>query len=97
MEEQLPDIYCDGVNVMVSPFDLILQLTQRVPAPPPGQGQKGEPAKAVANVRMSLEHAKVMAILLRKVLKQHEDQQKAPINLHPQICDAMGISVQEDW
>ena len=46
---------------------------------------------------MSLEHAKVMTILLRKVLKQHEDQQGTPIVLHPQIYTQMGISRQEDW
>jgi hypothetical protein len=96
MDQDIPDMYCDGVQVMVSPFDLILQLTERHPALPL-QGKQPESPRTIAYVRMSLEHAKVIAIMLRKVLKEHEDQQKGKINLHPQICEVMGISPEEDW
>ena len=96
MEKEIPDIYTDGVQVMVNPFDVILQLTERHPSLPT-QGKQPEAAKTVAYVRMSLEHAKVLTILLRKVLKQHEDQQKGKIHLHPQVCVGMGISPEEDW
>lgn len=96
MDDKVPDIYCDGVQVMVSPFDIILRLTERSPALAP-QGQPQEEPQTVAYVRTSLEHAKVLAIILRKILKTHEDQQGGPINLHPQICQVMGISPQEDW
>jgi hypothetical protein len=46
---------------------------------------------------MSLEHAKVLAIMLRKTLKQHEETQGAPINLLPQVFQQLGLSPQEDW
>ena len=92
MDNQIPDIYCDGIQILVNPFDIVMQLSQRAPAP-----GTTEPPKTVAYVRMSLEHAKVMAIILRKILKQHEDQQGTPIVLHPQIYQQMGISPQEDW
>ncbi len=91
MEGQVPDVYCDGTQVLLSPFDLILQLTQRAPA------VGTEPPRTVAYVRMSLEHAKVIAIILRKVLKSHEDQQGSAIVLHPQVYQQLGLSPQEDW
>ena len=92
MDNQPPDIYCDSIQIMLSPFDVIMQLTQRAPLI-----GTTEPPSVVGNVRMSLEHAKVTAILLRKVLKQHEDQQGAPITLHPQVYQQLGLSPQEDW
>ncbi|MFH1140450.1 MAG: hypothetical protein V1724_02005 [Chloroflexota bacterium] len=92
MEEQnTPDVYCDGMQIQVSPFGIILQLTQIPPTP------GTVPPKSVAYVRMSLEHAKVVAIVLRRVLKQHEDTQGGAIVLHPQLYQQLGISRQEDW
>lgn len=90
-ERAIPDVYCDGAAIQVSPFGLILNLTQA--SPTPGTQQP----KTAAYVRMSLEHAKVMAIMLRKILKQHEEQQGGAIVLHPQIYTQMQISRQEDW
>lgn len=90
-ERAIPDVYCDGMQIQVNPFGLILNLTQA--SPTPGTQQP----KSVAYVRMSLEHAKVLAIMLRRALKQHEEQQTSPIALHPQIYTQMGISRQEDW
>jgi hypothetical protein len=89
--ESVPDVYCDGIQIMVSPFGIILSLSQRAPT------QGTEPPVTVAHVRMSLEHAKVATIMLKKVLRQHEDQQGSPIPLHPQVYQQMGISPQEDW
>lgn len=88
----VPDFYIDGVALMMSPFDLTLQYTRRKP----GQDNKTE-TETVGLVRMSLEHAKVMAMILRKALKAHEDAQGAPIALHPQIYQTMSLSKTEDW
>jgi hypothetical protein len=95
-ERDVPDIYCDGLQVLVSPFDLMLQLTERDPKVGP-DGKVTSENRTVAYVRMSLEHAKVVAILLRRVLKNHEDQQGSPIGLHPQVCTELTISPREDW
>lgn len=92
MDNRPPDIYCDSVQVLVSPFDAILDLKQKSPTV-----GSTEPPKTVAYVRMSLEHAKVFAIMLRKIIKQHEDQQGSPIILHPQVYQQLGLSPQEDW
>lgn len=92
MDQTLPDVYCDGVQVSLSPFDVVLNMTLRPPVP--GTSQTARP---VGYVRMSLEHAKVMAIILRKLLKQHEEAQGHEIVLHPQVYQQMGLSRQEDW
>ena len=92
MEEQpVLDVYCDGMQIQASPFGLVLHLTQM----PPTAGT--QTPKSVAYVRMSLEHAKIVAIMLRRVLKQHEEQQGGAIVLHPQLYQQLGISRQEDW
>jgi hypothetical protein len=91
----IPDIYFDGVQIMVSPFDIVLQLTEKSPVP--GAGGKPQDVRTVAYTRTSLEHAKVIAILLRKIIKTHEDQIGGPIHLHPQVLQALGISPKEDW
>ena len=65
-ERAIPDVYCDGAAIQVNPFGLVLNLTQASPIPGTQQ------PRTAAYVRMSLEHAKVMAIMLRKILKQHE-------------------------
>ena len=56
----------------------------------------GEDAQ-VAVVRTSLEHAKAMAIILKKQLKNYEDGNGAPIVLHPAVWKGLGLSKQEDW
>lgn len=91
-DDQVPELYCDGVQVGLSPFTAIFSLTMQ-PA-----GQTGQmPPIRVANVRMSLEHAKVLAILLRKQLKGFEAQMGAEIQLHSQLYQQLGLSRQEDW
>src|SRR5262245_26420686 len=87
-----PDIYCNGVQFTLSPFDILLQLMRNDP-----MAGRGAPAQTVGYVRMSLEQAKVFSILLRKALKNHEDAQGMPIFLHPQIYQQMGLSREEDW
>lgn len=90
MEE--PVVYSDGIQVGISPFTVTLGFTV---AP---QAQPGTQAPTpVATIRMSLEHAKVMAIILRKQLKQFEEQLGAEIALPNQVYQQLGISSKEDW
>ncbi len=92
MEGQVPEVYADGAQFAISPFTVILVFTVQ----PAGQPGTVAPAK-VAHVRMSPEHAKVMAILLRKQLKNFEEQLGDPIPIHPQLAQQLGISRQDDW
>jgi hypothetical protein len=85
-------VYCDGVQVGLSPFTAIFMLTMQ----PAGQTVNTPPVR-VANIRMSLEHAKVMAILLRKQLKAFEAGAGVTIQIPPQVYQQLGISKLEDW
>ena len=91
MEEPL-DLYIDGFQMGISPFTVALGFAI---SPPPGSGTQAP--KTVATIRMSAEHAKVMAILMRKQLKQFEEQLGQPIPILPQVYQQMGLSPREDW
>ena len=92
--EEIPDIYCDGVKMGMTPFDMMIWLLQR----PPSIGTQGTEVKPihVGTIRMSLEHAKVFAIMLRKNIKEYEDQ-TGQIPMHPDLMRNLGISKAEDW
>jgi hypothetical protein len=85
-------VYSDGVQIAVSPFTVALMFT----VAPPGQPGTQAPTK-VATVRMSVEHAKVLAIILRKQIKQYEEQLGQPVPLPHQIYNQLGLSKSEDW
>ena len=48
-------------------------------------------------MRMSVEHAKVLAILLKKQVKVYEQQLGTEVPLHPQLYTQLGLSRTEDW
>ncbi len=92
MDAETPELYADGVQIGLGPFGAILSFTMQ------SAGQTGTLAPIrVCNMRMSAEHAKVLAILLRKQLKVYESQLGEEIPLHPQLYTQLGISKQEDW
>jgi len=87
-----PILYSDGIQVGISPFTVTLGFTV---AP---QAQPGTQVPIpVATIRMSLEHAKLMAIILRKQLRQFEQQLGQDIALPHQVCQQLGLSPKEDW
>ena len=85
-------VYSDGIQVGISPFTVTLQFTV-APAVQPGT----QVPTPVATIRMSPEHAKVMAIILRKQLKQFEQQLGQDIALPHQVYQQLGLSPKEDW
>lgn len=89
--DNVPDIYFDGVGIMLTPFDVVLTLTRRSPL------AEGTPGVPVAVARVSHEQAKVLTIMLRRTLKSHEDQLNSKIALHPSIYSELGVSPKEDW
>ena len=91
-QEKTPDFYTDSVQMGVSPFGVVLTFGVQ----PAGQSGPAAPS-LVCNMRMSIEHAKVMAMMMRKQIKVFEDNLGEKIPLHPQIWQQMGLSKQEDW
>jgi hypothetical protein len=91
MASDVPDVYTDSVRIHVNGFGASITFSLTPPGEPSGEAQP------VANVRLSLEHAKVLAIILKKQLKNYEDGNKEPIVLHPALWKNLGLSKQEDW
>ncbi len=91
MPDEVPDIYTDNVQFQVGPYDLSLELYKRAPGV-----NSTEPPMRVGTVRMSHQHAKVLAIVLKDTLKQLEAQQGA-IPIHPQVLNTLKLSKSEDW
>ena len=93
-DESVPDIYVDQFTLAQSPYGIALSFSLSHPSPGPAQRPVGEP-KAV--IRMSLEHAKVMALILRKQLKQYELETIGELIRIPRnVLQQMQLS-EDDW
>lgn len=88
-----PEFYIDQVVLGLGPFGAALTFGLGPAHPSPGQIP---PSQDVVRIRMSLEHAKVLAMILKRQLKAYEEQTSAPINIPRVVYNAMGLS-QEDW
>jgi hypothetical protein len=94
---ELPDIYCDSVQIAMTPYDTVLMLTKNIPTFGGKAGKIEVTPDPVGTVRMSLEHAKVLAILLKRYLQEYERSTGMQIPLHPEMLKNLGISEDEDW
>ena len=92
--KEIPDIYCNSVQMGISPYDLTIEMGL---SSPPSEGETQTETVIVGKVRMSLEHAKIFAIMLRKNLKDYEDKTGGPVRVHPELLRNLGISREEDW
>jgi len=93
MAELIPEFYIDQFRVTLGAFGAAMTFGVSDPHPNPGQIQ---PAQDTVRLRMSLEHAKVMAMLLKRQIKAFEEQTAISINIPRQVYNGLGLS-QEDW
>ena len=92
-DPEIPEFYVDQFRMGASPYGAAITFGLASAHPTTGQAQVHD----TVLLRMSLEHAKVMAMILKKNLKAYEEQHlQAPISLPRQILNQMGLS-QEDW
>ena len=93
MPDEAPDIYTDGMNMLISPYGVNL-IFQKSPSHPGLAGQ--QQSDTVAVIRMSLEHAKVLCMMLRKQLKQYELESLGdPINLPRSLLASINLTLEE--
>ncbi len=92
-QDQTPEVYADAFQVTVSPFGVSLTFSLREAHPAPAQQGQARP---VSTVRTSLEHAKVIAMLLKRQLRNYEESNGIVINIPAQVYTQLGIA-QEDW
>lgn len=93
MSETIPDIYTDSFRFSVLPYGVAFTFGQNEPHPTPG---KATPAKEALILRMSLEQAKVLAMMLRRNLKNYEREHGIEIALPYGLYTQLGIA-REDW
>jgi hypothetical protein len=89
----IPEFYIDSLRVSANPFGITLIFG--LSNPDAGVGQM-QPAQDVVKVRMSLEHVKVMTMVLKRQIKAVEEQSMAPINIARDVLRQLGLS-PEDW
>lgn len=88
----VPDFYVDATQISTTPYSVVLTLGRN---PPHHSGPGPVIAEQLAVVRLSLEHAKVIAMLLRKQLKAYE-RANGEIPLPPELYTGLGVA-KEDW
>jgi hypothetical protein len=88
------DVYTDGVSLNIGPFGCSMNFAMS-----PSAAQGGVPgtmAQPVATVRMSLEHLKVMAFLIRRQLRDYERQSGVEVAIPADVLNQLRIG-REDW
>ena len=92
--DAVPDVYVDQLAMAQSPWGITLTFSRSASAPLPTRPTEGKPQVIV---RMSLEHAKAMIMLMRKALKQYELETLGdPIKIPRDQLSSMKLS-EEDW
>lgn len=95
-EERIPHLYADAYIASITPYGVSLRLMAQVPAAQqPKEGPSQGEQHTVGYLGMSLEHAKTMCILLKRLLKAYEGQQIA-ITLPPALITQLNIK-PEEW
>ena len=94
MPDDPVDVYSDQVVINIGPFGCALNFRLSPATPPAGGG--AAPGQAVATIRMSLEHLKIMAFMLRRQLVEFEGQQGIQVQVSQDVLNQLRIG-REDW
>lgn len=82
------EVYTDSFLVSASTYTVILHFGMKV-AP--------KTTKSMVDVRMSPEHAKMMAILFRRTVKEIEATTGQSIALPQSLLESKNINLTTDW
>jgi hypothetical protein len=92
MADPVQEFYVDQFKMTLTPYGATMTFGLAPAHPNPSQM---EPPRDIVCLRMSLEHAKVMTMILKRNLKGYEDQMGA-VNIPRDLLRPLGLS-QEDW
>jgi hypothetical protein len=92
-EPELPEFYVDQFRITLGAYGAAVTFGITAPHPTPGQVQ---PSRDLVRLRMSLEHVKIMAMILKRQAKAFEEQTGAAISIPRAVYNGLGLS-QEDW
>lgn len=93
-EEPIPDIYVDQLRMTVGVFGV--NMTFGLSEPHPTQGGMPRASDEKVRLRMSPQHAKIMAMLLKRQLKTYERDTGTVIQLPANVYTGLGVA-EEDW
>lgn len=86
---EVDERFSDIVGTHINPWSASISFGLRSNAP-------DELHKMTTRIRMPLQQAKVLALLLLRGIRQYEEQGQVNIELPPQILQELGIP-PEDW
>ena len=88
------DLYSDSVMVSTTPWgaNLSFQLREAHPSPPPNIAQPMQ----LGTIRMSTEHLKVMAFIIRRQILEHEREGGVSYDVPTAVLSQLQIA-REDW
>lgn len=92
--EQYPDLYFDNIRVTTTVFGV--NMTLALGNPHPENESEAKKQKKLATIRTSLEHAKLLAMLLRKQIKNYENNTGIEIKLPSEIFTGLNLD-ENDW
>lgn len=90
---EVPQFYSDVFDLTLNPYGLA--ITFGLSSTRQGAGKPTPPADQ-ADVRMSLEQAKVLSMLLRRTLSSYERENQIEIAIPRQVYLSLGVAV-DDW
>jgi len=93
VDDEVPDVYSDQFRINTTPYGATLAFAKSQPDAPAGQAPR---SKDQVVVRMSLEHLKVMVMVLKKNLRGYEQRTGITVELPFDMLNSMGLS-KEDW
>lgn len=86
------DVYVDQFEITTGPYGCTMNLQRSSSAPPTLRS----PVERVATIRMSLEHLKVMAFVLQRQVRCHEQQSNCIVAIPGEVLNGLQIG-PEDW
>ena len=93
MDTQPPDVYADQFILSTGVWGVAMSFLKTPPHPTPGHAPQPEPQ---AVIRMSLQHAKIVSMILRRQLKKWE-RENVDITIPTEVYNQLGLSPLEDW
>lgn len=87
------DVYSDQFTITVGPYGASLSFAVTEPHPIPTAPQ---PPERVATIRMSVEHLKIMAMIIVRHVKKMEEELGVSFPISSQVLNQLGIG-KEDW
>lgn len=87
------DVYADAFIITLTPFGANLSFEIREAHPSPNAPP---PLRRLGTVRMSVEHLKLMAMMLRNQVRAMESQSGVRFEVDTRVLAQLGIG-KEDW